>query len=581
MQKGAEIMNLEQTVLQVHIEDIIPNRFQPRLSFDEQGLQELAASIKEHGIIQPLVLRKLGDKFEIIAGERRYKAAQMAGLSTVPAVIANIDDNKSAEVALVENVQRRDLTAIEEARSYKNLLDKGYLTQEQLAKRMGISQPAIANKLRLLNLDEEVQQALLEEKISERHARTLLTLPDKNAQKEWLHKIINERLTVRQLDMEIKKLKDGEDLVDIPLVEASPSIEEIKANAVDINDINKPKPEPEVEELEMLDVDNSVEQQEQEQPEPVVQQEVPFQPEPPLPEEPQMQPEPPFQVNQQPEFQPVQEEPTMMQQPDLQPWEQEQPEPSIPTFNMDEKSTINADNGTFTTATTVPEFNIAEPHSASTFINESSVDMANDSKFFNMNNLPPEEPRQPEPQFQAPEPRTMEVFDSQATANSGFTDMSPSGNEPQMNPFSPFNNNPQPQKPQLMPDQPMDPNPMGPPPMNPNMMGNNLMGGFNNNYIESNPNNKFFTGVQQVQDIPLIERKEETMVNPMDVVASMDPNFKSPSETQSGETYDLKYAIDTMRNTIDGLGSKGFYIDVEEIDFLDNYQITMKIHKDN
>ena len=98
-------MNLEQTVLQVHIEDIIPNRFQPRLNFDEQGLQELAASIKEHGIIQPLVLRKLGNKYEIIAGERRYKAAQIAGLTTVPAVISNIDDNASAEVALVENVQ--------------------------------------------------------------------------------------------------------------------------------------------------------------------------------------------------------------------------------------------------------------------------------------------------------------------------------------------------------------------------------------------------------------------------------------------------------------------------------------------
>ena len=198
-------MNLESGVMQIHIEDIIPNRFQPRLNFDEQGLKELSDSIKEHGIIQPLVLRKLGDKYEIIAGERRYKAAQMAGLTTVPAVIANVDDNTSAEVALVENVQRRDLTSIEEARSYKNLLNKGYLTQEQLAKRMGLSQPAIANKLRLLNLDEEVQQALLEEKISERHARTLLTLSDKAEQREWLHRIINERLTVRQLDVELKK----------------------------------------------------------------------------------------------------------------------------------------------------------------------------------------------------------------------------------------------------------------------------------------------------------------------------------------------------------------------------------------
>lgn len=228
-------MNLESEVLQVNIDDIIPNRFQPRLAFDEQGLKELSNSIKEHGIIQPLVLRKLGNKYEIIAGERRYKAATMAGLVSVPAVISNIDDNKSAEVALVENVQRRDLTPIEEARSYKNLLDKGYLTQEQLAKKMGLSQPAIANKLRLLNLDEEVQQALMNEKISERHARALLTVDDKEKQKYWLHRIINERLTVRQLDLELKKDKESNNNGTIPVIDPMPSIEEIKNQAQDIN----------------------------------------------------------------------------------------------------------------------------------------------------------------------------------------------------------------------------------------------------------------------------------------------------------------------------------------------------------
>lgn len=227
-------MNIESQVLQINIDDIIPNRFQPRLAFDEQGLKELSDSIKEHGIIQPLVLRKLGNKYEIIAGERRYKAATMAGLVSVPAVISNIDDNKSAEVALVENVQRRDLSAVEEARSYKALLDKGYLTQEQLAKKMGLSQPAIANKLRLLNLDEEVQQALMNEKISERHARALLTVDDKEKQRFWLQRIINERLTVRQLDIELKKEK-AEDLNgEVPLVEAMPNIDDIKSKAQDI-----------------------------------------------------------------------------------------------------------------------------------------------------------------------------------------------------------------------------------------------------------------------------------------------------------------------------------------------------------
>jgi len=236
-------MQMESQVVQVNIDDIIPNRFQPRIAFDEKGLAELAASIKEHGIIQPLVLRKLGKKYEIIAGERRYKASTLAGLQTVPAVISNIDDNKSAEVALVENIQRRDLTPIEEARSYKNLLDKGYLTQEQLAKKMGLSQSAISNKLRLLNLDDRVQQALLENKISERHARSLLTLNDREDQKKFLDRIISERLTVRQLDQEIKKYLDNDDnnnSGNVPLVDLTPNIEEIKQTATDINN-NKPK----------------------------------------------------------------------------------------------------------------------------------------------------------------------------------------------------------------------------------------------------------------------------------------------------------------------------------------------------
>lgn len=230
-------MNIDKNILEVPIEDIIPNRFQPRLSFNEEGINELAESIKQHGIIQPLVVRKLGDKYEIIAGERRYKASTMAGLAKVPVIISDIDDNKSAEVALVENIQRRNLTAIEEAKSYKNLLDRGYLTQEQLANKMGVSQSSIANKLRLLNLDEEVQDALLNEKISERHARALLTLEDKEDQKKWLKRIIEERLTVRQLDIELKKLQenDGEEEEGIPLVNINPNLDEIVSHAEDIH----------------------------------------------------------------------------------------------------------------------------------------------------------------------------------------------------------------------------------------------------------------------------------------------------------------------------------------------------------
>jgi len=198
-------MQTESTILQVPIEDIIPNRFQPRLAFDDDSLKDLSSSIKQHGIIQPLVLRRKNDKYEIIAGERRYKAAKMAGLVSVPAIISNMDDNTSAEVAIVENIQRKDLTAIEEAKSYQALLDKGYMTQEELARKMGLSQSAISNKLRLLTLDESVQEAILQEKISERHARTLLKIASHERQRELLEKIIKERITVRGLEELLKK----------------------------------------------------------------------------------------------------------------------------------------------------------------------------------------------------------------------------------------------------------------------------------------------------------------------------------------------------------------------------------------
>ena len=214
-------MNHENEIVNVRIDEIIPNRFQPRLAFDEKELNDLADSIKLHGIIQPLVLRRIGDKYEIIAGERRYKASVLAGLTQVPAVIMNIDDQKSAEVAVVENLQRKDLTAIEEAQSYKKILDMGYLTQEQLATRMGVAQSTIANKLRLLNLSIPVKEALLHNKISERHARSLLNIQDNNLQISMLNRIINERLTVRQTDEEINKLlgKTSKDQHQAPVTE--------------------------------------------------------------------------------------------------------------------------------------------------------------------------------------------------------------------------------------------------------------------------------------------------------------------------------------------------------------------------
>ena len=201
------INNMEKEIMEISLDDIIPNRFQPRLTFDEDALNELAKSIRQHGIIQPLVLRKIGNKYEIIAGERRYKAAYIAGLSKVPAVIIDLNDNESAEVAIVENIQRKNLSPIEEAKSYKKLLDRGYLTQEELASRMGKTQGSISNKLRLLNLTEEVQDALLNNQISERHARSLLKVENEDEQIELLNRIINERLNVRDTENLINNIE--------------------------------------------------------------------------------------------------------------------------------------------------------------------------------------------------------------------------------------------------------------------------------------------------------------------------------------------------------------------------------------
>lgn len=197
-------------VVSLYLDDIIPNRFQPREVFDDQALKELAVSIKEHGVIQPIIVRKVDNKYEIIAGERRYKASTMAGLTKIPAIIKNLDDKESSKVALIENLQRRDLTPIEEARTYQKILElEDGMTQEQLAATMGKTQSSVSNKIRLLALPDEVQDALLKTKISERHARSLLNLEDKNDQIKLLNRVIEEKMTVRDLDKEIKLINDS------------------------------------------------------------------------------------------------------------------------------------------------------------------------------------------------------------------------------------------------------------------------------------------------------------------------------------------------------------------------------------
>lgn len=197
-------------VKQIPIHLIIPNRYQPRTVFDEEKIAELAQTIKTHGIIQPIVVRTYKDQYEIIAGERRWRAYCLLGFNTIPALIKELNESQSASVALIENLQREGLTAIEEARAYQQLIELHSLTQESLAQRLGKSQSTIANKIRLLQLPQQVQQVLLERIITERHARALLVLKEEAVQLKVLAEIIEKDLTVKQTENRIQQLIENE-----------------------------------------------------------------------------------------------------------------------------------------------------------------------------------------------------------------------------------------------------------------------------------------------------------------------------------------------------------------------------------
>ena len=203
---------MENEILYLKLDDIIPNRFQPREVFDEEALEKLADSIKQHGVIEPIIVRPVSNKFEIIAGERRYKASVLAGLTKIPAIVKQLDDKESSIVAYIENEHRSDVSAIESARTIDRILKTNNMTQEELAKELGINQSTIANKIRLLNLPMEVQDALMHNEISERHARSLLSVKDEAQQIELLNRIKEKRMTVRELDGEIKKMNNSSNL---------------------------------------------------------------------------------------------------------------------------------------------------------------------------------------------------------------------------------------------------------------------------------------------------------------------------------------------------------------------------------
>jgi ParB family chromosome partitioning protein len=190
----------------VHISDIEPNKLQPRKHFDEDSLQELADSIKQYGVIQPLILQKKDKFYEIIAGERRWRASRLAGLKEVPAIIKDYSPQEVVEIALIENIQREDLNPIEEAQTFHRLIQEFSLKQDEVAERVSKSRAAVANSMRLLKLDERVQQMLIDDMLSSGHARTLLTIEDGEKQYNTACKIFDEKLSVRETEKLVKSL---------------------------------------------------------------------------------------------------------------------------------------------------------------------------------------------------------------------------------------------------------------------------------------------------------------------------------------------------------------------------------------
>ena len=190
----------------VKITRVEPNRDQPRKNFDEDALQELADSIKQFGLLQPILVQDRKDYFEIIAGERRWRAAKIAGLKEIPVIIRNYSDQEIVEISLIENIQREDLNPIEEAQAYKRLLTEFHLKQDEVAERVSKSRAAVTNSLRLLKLSDEVQQMVIDEMISTGHARTLLAVEDPEEQYSLAQKIFDEKLSVRDVEKLVKNL---------------------------------------------------------------------------------------------------------------------------------------------------------------------------------------------------------------------------------------------------------------------------------------------------------------------------------------------------------------------------------------
>ena len=197
----------DESGVMVNINKVEPNREQPRKNFDEDALMELSDSIKQFGVLSPLLVQDKGTYYEIIAGERRWRAAKMAGLKEVPVIIRNLTDQEIVEISLIENIQREDLNPIEEALAYKRLLEEFHLKQDEVAERVSKSRTAVTNSMRLLKLDERVQQMIIDEMITTGHARAILSITDKDKQYEFAQRIFDEKLSVRDVEKEVKRMQ--------------------------------------------------------------------------------------------------------------------------------------------------------------------------------------------------------------------------------------------------------------------------------------------------------------------------------------------------------------------------------------
>lgn len=218
-------------VTEIDLQEIQKNPYQPRKSIDDEKLKEMLQSIREHGVIQPVLVRKSGEGYELVAGERRFRAAQLANLEKIPAVIKDFNDNEMLEISLIENIQRENLNPLEEAEAYKRLMEEFGFNQEKIAERLGKSRPSIANTLRLLHLEEKVKGYLREGKISAGHARALVSIEDRELQREVAQEILEKNLNVRKVEevlQQLKKKKEKEQKASPPQPKADPFIQDLE-----------------------------------------------------------------------------------------------------------------------------------------------------------------------------------------------------------------------------------------------------------------------------------------------------------------------------------------------------------------